>query len=127
MNKELLKQNYTNACNDYLRAFLEKHNFPIELSNNFWVGDEIGGIANAGDFTFDMATIIVDIEEEAPEEELLRWYDYTLDALEFGLPVPNFKSWLHGCPRTSDETFKELRKTKSILEELCEIERNKQL
>ena len=126
MDKELLKKNYSNACNNYLEAFCEKHEFNgLDSPLTYWIGDEPGGIANCGDLIFDMATIITDIDEDAPEEELLKWYDYTVEASEFNLPTPNFHSWLHGCPRSTKETLDNLRRMKANLESLCQEERDK--
>ena len=117
MGKEKLKKDYENACNAYLKAFCEKHEFyGLDNPETFWIGDEPGGIANCGDLTFDMATIVTDIDKDAPEEELLKWYDYCMDASDFKLPIPNFHSWLHGCPRLNHSELDELRKSKRKLD-----------
>lgn len=123
MDKEQLRQNYENACNDYLRAFCEKHEFDFEDAS--WVGDDVGGIALVGDLDFNMATIITDIGEEAKEKELWKWYDYCAEAGEFNLAIPNFRAWLHGCPRTDSATFDRLRSLKQKLIDLCEQENSK--
>lgn len=108
MDKQQLKKNYDDVCDAYLRAFCEKHDFSIE--DAFWVGDDVGGILNVGYMDFDMETIRTDIDEDAPEEELIKWYDYILDALEFKLTTPNFHAWCHGCPRTNKEWFEKMHK-----------------
>lgn len=108
MDKQKLKHGYENACNAYMREFCEKHDFSIK--DAFWVGDDVGGILNVGDMDFDMETIRTDIDEDAPEEELFKWYDYILDALEFKLTKPNFHAWIHGCPRTNKEWFEKMHK-----------------
>ena len=48
-------------------------------------------------------------------DELLRWYDYTLDAHELGLSIPNFRAWHKGCPRISDEKINELKSMRKEL------------
>ena len=108
MDKQQLKQNYEKACNDYLRAFCEKHEFSID--DAFWVGDDVGGIALVGDINFCMATIRTDIDEDAPKEELMKYYDYIVNASAFKMTTPNFRSWIHGCPRTSKEWFERMYK-----------------
>ena len=119
MNKEKLKKDYENACNAYLKAFCEKHEFyGLDNPETFWIGDQVGGIANCGDFTFDMATIVTDIDKEAPEEELLKWYDYTVFTADLGITTPNFYSWLQGCPRLSQQQLDCLSSKKSELESL---------
>lgn len=120
MDKEQLKQNYDKACNDYLRAFCEKHDF--DFDDAYWCGDDAGGIAGVGDLDFDMATIRTDIDEDAKEKELWAWYEYVQDALDFHLAVPNFHSWIHGCPRTDKATIDRLKSLKKELNDLCEQE-----
>ena len=123
MNKEELKRCYTDACNAYLKVFCEKHEFyGLDNPETYWIGDEPGGIANCGDLTFDMATIVTDIEKEAPEEELLKWYDYTIEAREFNLPVPNFDHWLMGCPITPSKWFEIMRAKRKEFEDLLKQE-----
>lgn len=123
MDKEQLRQNYENACNDYLRAFCEKHEF--DFDDVSWVGDDVGGIAMCGDLDFNMTTIITDIDEDAQEQELWKWYDYCAEAGEFNLATPNFHAWIHGCPRTDAATFERLRSLKQNLVDLCEQENSK--
>lgn len=123
MDKQKLKQNYENACNAYLKAFCEKHDFYYE--DAYWCGDDIGGIADCNTYTFDMATIRTDIDEDAPKEELMKHYDYNLNAIEFGLAIPNFHAWIHGCPRTSDEWFKDMRKMREDFENAINEEKDR--
>lgn len=126
MNKEKLKKDYENACNAYLKVFCEKHEFyGLDNPETYWIGDQVGGIANCGDFTFDMATIVTDIDKEAPEEELLKWYDYNMDAADCGVPQPNFHAWIHGCPRSSKEFFERVRAMRKELENMGEEEKKR--
>lgn len=123
MDKEKLKKDYENACNAYLEAFCEKHDFyGLDSPETYWIGDEPGGIANCGDLTFGMATIVTDIDKDAPEEELWKWYNYTLDANEFKLTVPNFEHWLMGCPRTPEKWFDDMRAKRKEFEDLLKQE-----
>lgn len=88
MNKShiaLLRSNYESACNAYLKAFCQKHGF----SEAYWVADRVGEIADCNEsYTFDMSTIRTDIDEDAPEEQLLEWYSYTAEADLFNLTTP---------------------------------------
>lgn len=105
--RKTLQTMYRNACNNYLEAFAEKHGFGMEDCE--WVCDDPGGIATVGDYYVGMQTLTDDIDLDAPEAEFLRWYDYDLSCTELGLPSCNFRSWLAGCPRHSDDTFSRLR------------------
>lgn len=117
------KELYELGCDAYLQQFCEKHGFNYE--RNCWVGNDVGGVACVGDYFFDMATIRTDIDEDAPEHELIAWYDYCLEAHEYGITQPNFHSWIHGCPRTQPSTFERMRELKKELNELADKENGK--
>ena len=120
MNKEQLKRDYKNACNAYLKAFCEKHEYDYDSS--VWVADRPGEIACISEqYHVDMSTIIDDIELDAPEEEFLRWYDYCLEMSMIGAETkPNFRSWVRGCPRRSPEEINELKALHDKVEEMKE-------
>lgn len=110
-----LKEAYRKACDAYLEAFAEKHGFCYEDCD--WVGRDPGGCASVGDYFVDMQTIIADIELNAPEDEWIRWYDYSLECSELELPCScNFESWLRGCPRYSQRTFDRIRSLRKNVE-----------
>lgn len=123
MDKQLLKQNYENACNAYLKAFCEKHDFYYEEA--YWCGDDVGGIADCNTYTFDMATIRTDIDEDAPKVELMKYYDYLVNASAFKMDLPNFHAWIHGCPRASKEWFSDMRKMREEFESCIKKENDK--
>lgn len=123
VTKEHARAMYNLGCIEYLRLFCEKHEFGYEDVEDAWVGNEVGGVACVGDYFVDMGVIIADIEMDAPEDEFIKWYDYSLVANEFGLNVPNFKSWVKGCPRTSEETIERLRKLKQDLNDCIKREK----
>lgn len=116
------KELYELSCDAYLQLFCEKHGYYYK--RDAWVGNDICGVANIGDYFVDMATIRADIDENAPEEEFIKWYDYCLEAHEFGITEPNFRSWVHGCPRTSEKVFERLRELKKEMFEISERENN---
>jgi len=110
METNNLSANYENACNDYLRAFCDKHGFDFEDAKTSWVAGEVGEVTCCADCYVDMRTIIADIEQDAPKEEFVKWYDYCLELHSFGATsTPNYKSWLRGCPRKSEAEMEELR------------------
>ena len=109
MSKETAKEYFVKGCNEYLRLFCEKHDFDYEEAKESWVANCVGDVTCVGDIFVSMQTIITDIEMDAPEAEFLKWYDYNLEAIEYGFGTPNFESWLRGCPRVNNETFEKLR------------------
>jgi hypothetical protein len=97
-----IKAKYTSACNAYLRAFCEKHGFDYDPED--WVGGSVGEIACVGEYYYvNMPTIIADHEQKASAEEFFKWYTYCERAAKLKSTIPNFGSWLKGCPRMSEE------------------------
>ena len=107
-----------------MQLFCEKHDYNYEDAKDSWVANEVGGIVCVNDYFVDMQTIIDDVDLATTEDEFLKWYDYCLEAAEFGLTTPNYKSWVKGCPRTSKESFDNIRAIKHNLERAIEIEKN---
>lgn len=117
MSKEQAREYFVKGCNEYLRLFCEKHDFDYEEAKESWVANCVGDVTCVGDIFVGMQTIITDIEMDASEEEFIKWYDYNLVAHEFGFNTPNFESWLRGCRRVSEETFKKLQGLKNDLDD----------
>lgn len=115
-----IKTNYEYFCNEYLRLFCEKHDFDYEDAHASWVGNDVGGTACCGDFFFGMDVIRTDIDEAADEEELPKWYDYSLRCSMLDIPGCNFHSWLHHCPIRSEEELAELERLQKKVEEAKE-------
>ena len=113
-----IKFNYEKACYDYVVAFCEKHNFDY-TPGYIWVAGEAGTVACVSDYFFDMQTIIHDLELNAPEDELLKWYDYCMEMRDLGSKsIPNFKSWVCGCPRKSRREIERLLNMKREIDKL---------
>lgn len=124
MNKahiKLLKDSYADACEKYLQAFCANYEFQYE--KNAWVANEVGTIANVGDYFFGFDVIKYCVDNDLKDyNELLNWYDHTLNCGHLGLPIPNFESWHKGCPRISDNKMEQLLAMKYDLEkEIKEI------
>ena len=117
MSKEKAREYFVKGCNEYLRLFCEKHDFDYEEAKESWVANCVGDVTCVGDIFVGMQTIITDIEMDAHKEEFIKWYDYNLVAHEFCFNTPNFESWLRGCPRVSEETFKKLQGLKNDLDD----------
>lgn len=118
MNKahiKLLKDSYADACEKYLQAFCVNYEFQYE--SDAWVAGEVGTIANVGDYFFGFDVIKYCVDNDLKDyNELLNWYDHTLNCGQLGLPIPNFESWHKGCPRVSDNKIEQLLAMKYDLE-----------
>ena len=89
-----IKALYEDVCMQYVQLFCKKH----ELEFDYWTANEVGTIAFMGDYVFNFQDIITDIEKNAPENEIIEWYDYTLRMHDDGkVGCMNYKSWLMGA------------------------------
>ena len=116
MDKNLLKQQYIDACNAYLEAFCEKHGFDYDESANSWVAGYVGDACMIGDYFVSFEEIRTDIDMDASKDEYWSYYDYSLEAHELGFNCPNYANWLRGCPRLSEGQRKSIREAKNRVE-----------
>lgn len=123
--KRMLKEQYEKACNGYLVELLRM--WELDAYYGYWIGQEIGGVYDYGGgmFTIGMNDIIYCVEHDIGREQYIEWQEYCCDAAEFGFDMPNLKSWIMGCPRTSQEVFKKLREMKKILDDAIKAEKEK--
>lgn len=112
-----LLQAYYGSCNALLEAFCEKHDFDYEDAKQSWVAGCVGEIVCCGDYYFNMDVIVTDLKEDAPEEELIKWYDYNTECSFFGINGCNYHSWLKGCPKLSENEIEEIRQYQKIVED----------
>lgn len=119
--KKELREQWEKACNAYLTELLRT--WELDEYYGSWVGDEVGGLYDyEAELTINMTDIIYCVEHDVTEEQYREWQDYCVEAAEFGFPLPNFKSWMMGCPRTDADTFKHLRDLKERLNKAVEEE-----
>lgn len=113
--KRNLREQWLKAVQGYLCELLNM--WELDSYYGYWIGDEPGGMYDYGDgtFTIGMDDIIYCVEHDVTKEEYMEWQEYCCDAAEFGFDTPNLKSWMMGCPRTPEATFKRLRKLKADL------------
>ena len=123
--KRQLKKDWRKACNGFLVELLRM--WELDAYYGYWIGDETGSVYDYGDgmFTIGMDDIILCVECDVTREQYIEWQEYICDATEFGLDTPNLRSWLRGCPRTSAETFDNLRKIKAMLDDAIKEEKER--
>lgn len=117
----LLKGEFADACEKYLQAFCK--NYQMRYEKDAWVADKVGTIACVCDYYFDFSVIKYCVDNELTDfNELMSWYDYTINCTQLAISVPNFESWHKGCPRVSNDKLEKLLAMKSNLEkEIKEI------
>lgn len=116
--KQELKLAYEVACTNYLAAFMEKYDLSCDLEP--WVGNEVGTVAEVGDYFFDFQDIKRCVDEDVTFDTLIEWYDYNIEVSIIRLPTINLKSWLMGAPRINQMRIEEIKAKRKELEELIE-------
>ena len=111
-----LRLAYEAAVTNYLSAFMKQYDLSCDPEP--WVGNEIGTIAEVGDYFFGFDDIKRCVDEDVKWEDLIEWYDYTMEAVPLGFNNINLKSWLMGAPRASKE---EIERIKSLRNEIDDI------
>ncbi len=75
-----IKQQWNEACEAYLCEFCKRHDFDRDDAD--WVGGDIGGLAQIGDYFVGMNEIRYDVDNQVPEKTFFLWYDYTMEIHE---------------------------------------------
>lgn len=121
-HKELLKENYEKACNDYVATLLTLWN--LNDCYGSWIGEDVGGVYDYGDgmFIINMQDIVYCVENGVTEQEYEEMLEYCVKCSEYNLPMPNLNAWHKGAPR---HDFTKLDALKKDLDEAIENEKNK--
>jgi hypothetical protein len=56
----------------------------------YWVGDEVGGILNYGDYFFNFSDILTCYKLEITFEQLINWYDFCLSSQKINISLSKF-------------------------------------
>lgn len=113
-----LRLAYEAACTNYLAAFMKQYDLTCDPEP--WVGNEIGTVAEVGDYFFDFQDIKRCVDEDVTFDTLIEWYDYNIEVGILSLPTINLKSWLMGAPRISEFRIAEIKTKRCELENLIE-------
>lgn len=114
--KELNKK-YEFVCNELVKKFCNKQN----LQFDYWISDEVGGIASfSNSYFFNLLDIILDLETKQPKGLILNWQD---EGVEFhisneDMPHINYKSYIMGL-RYEQLTKKNKLDSKIICQKKC--------
>ena len=80
---------WTNITNELTNQFLFDYFDDVE-PYYFWVGDEVGGVFNYGDYFFGFDTVLACYKLEVTEEQLLNWYYFCLDNHSVNISLAKF-------------------------------------
>lgn len=92
--KKNLQQQYEQVVADYIEVFCNKQGLNFE----YWVGDDIGGIADFGCiYFFNFDDIRLDIDTNQPENQIINWIEETIEnANSDAEKMINYRSWCMG-------------------------------
>ena len=119
---------YENAVNAIITAFKEKQG--LDTYEGYWIGNQIGEVYDFGDtMTFDFRDILIDLKEDAPKDEIFKWRDYMMRIWSIKhmaggvlLKENNYRSWLKGCPRLTEEELNAVEnKWKTFVDEIATL------
>lgn len=105
--KEYLKLNLQKACNGYAAALCKM--WDMEVSDGYWIGEEVGGLWDNGDMvTISLCDMVYCVENDIAFKEFQEWEEYNVACLHFHFTTMNLKSWHMGAPRIPQSTFDRL-------------------
>lgn len=119
---------YEDAINEIIKAFKEKQG--LDTYEGYWIGNQIGEVYDFGDtMTFDFCDILIDLKEDAPKDEIFKWRDYMMRIWSINnmaggilLKENNYRSWLKGCPRLTEEELNAVEnKWKTLVDEIAAL------
>lgn len=121
MNK--LKERFEKACNDYVRELSKMWGTP--MVDSYWIGDKVGGILDhEGFYPLSMMEIVYIVDNKITINEIEKWQDYNLDAIEFGFNKMTINAWHEKLPRVPKDVIAKLKKLKKELNDMCEDIKN---
>lgn len=87
------KKEFEKVANSYIHGFAKKH----EVDFEFWVGDEVGGVACFNsEYFFNFDDIRHDIDNNIPKGLISDWQNDTVEYNLHGMKSINFKSYAIG-------------------------------
>ena len=119
---------YEDAINEIIKAFKEKQG--LDTYEGYWIGNQIGEVYDFGDtMTSDFRDILTDLKEDAPKDEIFKWRDYMMRIWSINnmaggvlLKENNYRSWLKGCPRLTEEELNAVEdKWKTLVDEIAAL------
>lgn len=95
MNNEKLITAWEKATDNIAEAFLLKYfDRKRDRYDEWWVGDEIGGIMCINDYWFDLHTMLLALRCDVSEKILFSYYDYALECHTDDKQCINFETYI---------------------------------
>lgn len=102
---ENLKKEFELVVEKYTNIFCEKMYGEARKSEDYWVGNDIGGVISIGDEFWGFEQIRKTVDNDYDPKQVFAWYDYCLrlGSIDPSIPIPALDHWMAGCPRYSEE------------------------
>jgi hypothetical protein len=81
-----LRSKLNSVIQEYVDLFCEKH----DMKFDYWVAGQTGTICQLGDYFFDFQDIRFDLESKQKSENILDWYDYSIEG---NYKTENYRNW----------------------------------
>lgn len=110
LTEEDLKQEFDSIVKEYTRRFCVSMYGEEQSPDDFWIGDDIGGVISIGDEYWNFDQIRKTVDNNYDPKEVFAWYDYGLRVtmIDRDILVPNLDAWMKGCPRYSEEQLQKI-------------------
>lgn len=116
-----LEEKYKKICDEYIEAFLDKHDLSINdyEYGEWWIGNEVGGLVDLDDCTFNFDDIRYDVDHDIPGDQIFKWYWNSVERYELGLKYMNYPAFCKGAPDPIPaDKMKSIRESKQKIESL---------
>lgn len=92
-----LQERFENICEDYLHAFMRKHEFydaeTGEYVEYYWVSDDVGGVVCLADYFITLDEIRYDIDNGVDKDVYFKYYESRIEK-EHNI---NYKHYIQGA------------------------------
>ena len=84
--KSNLRNDYEDACNNYITEFVRISEFDFEG----WIGYNVGGIALFGDYAIDFSNIVYIVDNDVPIDTFVNWYWFCAEYEQCKINLQNY-------------------------------------
>ena len=84
--KSNLRNDYEDACNNYITEFERMSEFNFEG----WIGDVVGEIALFGDYVINFSDIVYIVDNDVPVDIFVNWYWFSVEYEQCKINLQNY-------------------------------------
>ena len=86
VNKDKLRDDYEDACYNYIAEFGQISKFDF----GGWIGYNVGGIALFGDYAIDFLNIVYIVDNDVPVDTFVNWYWFCAEYEQCKINLQNY-------------------------------------